>query len=202
MYHRNNFSIIDTVNVLKTHLLSTGIFQENDIDAIMLFAQEQQLQKGAFLIQEGDVCNQVAFVVDGIFRTYYTTSQGDEITYCITFPGNLVTAYSSYITSKPTPENIQALTNAYVVLVSKTVIDDLASRHPSWLVFLKTIAEQQYVELENRVFQLQRDNAIRRYKDMLHHQPQFIKHIPLKHLASYLGITQRHLSRIRKEVAF
>jgi CRP-like cAMP-binding protein len=202
MDHRNNFSIIDTVNSLRTYLLATGIFQENDIDAIMPFVREQQFPKGTFLIEEGDVCGEVAFVVNGIFRTYYTTPQGEEITYCITFPENLITAYSSYITSKPTPENIQALTDTYVMLIPKSHIDDLALHYPSWLTFLKMMAEQQYVELEKRIFQLQRDNARSRYEDMLHNQPQFIKHIPLKHLASYLGITQRHLSRIRKEVAF
>jgi len=67
---------------------------------------------------------------------------------------------------------------------------------------LKVVAEQQYIELEKRIFKLQKDNASKRYADLIKHQPEYILKIPLQYLASYLGITQRHLSRIRKEISF
>lgn len=68
--------------------------------------------------------------------------------------------------------------------------------------FLKMIAEQEYLELEKRFFQMQRDSAAKRYASLLYNQPNYIQEIPLQYLASYLGITQRHLSRIRKEISF
>ena len=87
-------------------------------------------------------------------------------------------------------------------MVRKNTIDDLALKNPNWVKFLKIVAEQQYVELEKRIFQLQKSNAAQRYSDLLKNQPAFIQHIPLQYLASYLGITQRHLSRIRKAFSF
>lgn len=69
-------------------------------------------------------------------------------------------------------------------------------------MFLKLIAEQQYLELENRVFQLQKETALQRYTSLLNNHPEFVQEIPLQYLASYLGITQRHLSRIRKQISF
>jgi CRP-like cAMP-binding protein len=63
------------------------------------------------------------------------------------------------------------------------------------------MAEQEYLKLEKRVFMLQKEKAERKYQDLLENHPDYLKHIPLNYLASYLGITQRHLSRIRKEIA-
>ncbi|MNU79669.1 hypothetical protein D3C71_692840 [compost metagenome] len=68
------------------------------------------------------------------------------------------------------------------------------------MLFLKIIAEQQYLELEARVFQLQRDSAQERYQSLIDNQPEYIQQISGQYLASYLGITQRHLIRIRKQI--
>ncbi|MNL38520.1 hypothetical protein D3C87_1607400 [compost metagenome] len=62
------------------------------------------------------------------------------------------------------------------------------------------IAEQQYLELENRLFLFQKEKAKERYIDLLKNQPLYVQQIPLQYLASYLGITPRHLSRLRKEI--
>ena len=72
----------------------------------------------------------------------------------------------------------------------------------NWIKFLKIVAEQQYIELEKRIFQLQKNNAFERYSDLLKNHPEYLQNIPLQYLASYLGITQRHLSRIRREICF
>ena len=77
-------------------------------------------------------------------------------------------------------------------------IQALAEASPNWMRFLRMMAEQQYLELERRIFQLQKSSAAQRYADLVRHQPAYVKLIPLQYLASYLGITQRHLSRIRR----
>ena len=124
------------------------------------------------------------------------------MTYCILFPDQLITAYSSYLTGQPTKENIQALTPVEMLLISKTDITSLSEKYPRWNLVLKTLAEQQYLELEKRIFQLQSNDALKRYSDLIAEQPELVQKVPLQYLASYLGITQRHLSRIRREMAF
>ncbi|MNY26270.1 hypothetical protein D3C86_1601080 [compost metagenome] len=64
------------------------------------------------------------------------------------------------------------------------------------------IAEQQYLELEKRLFLFQKEKAKKRYMDLLENQPDYVQQIPLQYLASYLGITSRHLSRLRREIVF
>ena len=70
----------------------------------------------------------------------------------------------------------------------------------NWLKFFKLIAEQEYIKMEKRVFLLQKESAEKKYKDLLLNQPEYLQSIPLNFLSSYLGITQRHLSRIRKAI--
>ena len=67
--------------------------------------------------------------------------------------------------------------------------------------FMRIMAEQAYVEQEARIFRLQRSSAQERYNKLLAEQPDYLQQIPLRYLASYLGVTQRHLSRIRSQLA-
>lgn len=72
----------------------------------------------------------------------------------------------------------------------------------NWLKFSRFVAEQSYIEMENRLIALQMESAKKRYIDLLNFNPDYFQNVPLKYLASYLGITQRHLSRLRKEISF
>jgi CRP-like cAMP-binding protein len=124
------------------------------------------------------------------------------VTYCFSFPNELIAGYSSFITQEKTSENIQALTNCELIEFSKGKLDELVDTQRNWLLFSKQIAENQYVKLEKRIYMLQKENALARYKELLDKQPEYLQKIPLGHLASYLGISQRHLSRLRKQISF
>ncbi len=97
---------------------------------------------------------------------------------------------------------MQAITSAELWTIKKHSIDKLATDSLKWTKYLKMVAEEQYLELEKRVFQLQKETASQRYANLLKNHPEFIQQLPLQYLASYLGITQRHLSRIRSEISF
>ncbi len=187
---------------VKNYFRSYKILSEEEIDEVLRICTIRKINKSDFFIEAGQVSRDVAFIISGTFRSFYTTRQGEDITYCIMFPDNLMAAYSSFITGQPSLENFQAITPAELLIIPKHAIEKLASANYNWLAFLKTVAEQQYLELEKRVFQLQRDSAAEKYATLLKNQPQYIQQVPLQYLASYLGITQRHLSRIRKEIVF
>ncbi|WP_413513130.1 Crp/Fnr family transcriptional regulator [Myroides odoratus] len=178
------------------------LFTPQEIDSILGLFSKHTLNKNHFLIQEGEKCEAIAFIESGVFRSFYTTETGNEITYCFRFPDNLIGAYSAFITGGSSIESIQALLETTIWSIQKKELDQLADVFPKWNTFLKIIAEQQYLELEQRVIQFQRETAQERYRNLLVNYPNFIQYIPLQYVASYLGITQRHLSRIRKEIIF
>ncbi|QBQ42030.1 Crp/Fnr family transcriptional regulator [Sphingobacterium psychroaquaticum] len=179
-----------------------AIFDDQEIEAFVPLFTVRHLKKGASFIREGTRCTEVAFIETGIFRSYYAKENGEEVTYCFRFPGDLLGAYSSFITGDPGLETLCALSDASLLVIQKKDLDQWVTENPKWMVFLKVVAEQQYLELENRIFQLLRETAAERYAYLLRHHPIYIQQIPLHYLASFLGITQRHLSRIRKEITF
>jgi len=188
--------------MIAAYFRSFGIFTESEITSVVQLFEFRKLNKGDYFVRENQKCREVAFIQSGVFRSYYTSSQGDDITYCFRFPNELIAAYSSFITGNPSVEAMQALSAVELLVIQKSKLDTLVKESPIWTQFLKIIAEQQYLELEKRVFQLQKETAAQRYASLVKNQPQFILQIPLQYLASYLGITQRHLSRIRKDIVF
>ena len=183
-----------------TFLSSFDIFTPSEIATFEEKTTIRSIKKGSFLIQEGQLCKEVAFLKSGILRSFFSSESGEDITYCITFPNALTTAYSSFITGLPTLENIQAISTAELIVIQKAELDKLSQSSLNWSRFLKMIAEQQYLELQNRLFLFQKEKAKQRYIDLLKNQPLYVQQIPLQYLASYLGITPRHLSRLRKEI--
>ncbi len=184
------------------YLKSFHLFTENEINDFLKLSQKTFLKKGDYYINQNEICDTLSFVKSGIFRSFYFSNNDDEITYCFTFPNNLLMAYSSFISQNKSEENIQALTNAEIISISKESIETLAKSNNNWLSFLKTIAEREYVELEKWIFNHQKDKAQQRYLDLITKQPKYIQEIPLHYIASYLGITQRHLSRIRANITY
>lgn len=187
---------------INEYFQSFQIFTAEEIEQFIPLFAHRNLAKNDFFVREGEKCSEVAFIQSGIFRSYYHTSNGEETTYCFRFSNSLIAAYSSFITGQASAETMQAITPATFLVISKSRIDQLMHENPKWIHVLKIIAEQQYLELEHRVFQLQKESALHRYRELLKDQPSFILHIPLQYLASYLNVSQRHLSRIRKQIAF
>lgn len=186
----------------RDYLESFNVLSAQEISDFEALATERVVKKGDFFITEGKACKEVAFLKTGILRSFYLQESGEEVTYCITFPNTLMTAYASYITGLPALENIQAIAAAELLIISKQELDKLAQPSFNWMKFSKIIAGQQYVELEKRFFMIQKEKAKKRYMNLLINQPDYVQQIPLQYLASYLGITGRHLSRLRKEITF
>ena len=186
---------------LKNYLTSFNVLSEEEITFVANKVTPTILKKGDYFIRENEISKEVAFISSGIFRSFYTTSADEEVTYCFRFENSFVTAYSSFLTQTKSIENVQAITDTEIFKISRDLILKLEKSSPNWVKLLKMLAEQEYLYLEKRVFLLQKESAEKRYKDLLINTPNYLQQIPLNYLASYLGITQRHLSRIRKSIA-
>jgi len=183
---------------MRDYLKSFNILSDDEIDLFESKLIRKTLKKGDYFIKEGRTSKEVGFVVSGLFRSFYYSSSEEEVTYCFAFSNSFVSAYSSFLTQTKTMENIQALTSVELLTISRNEILKLENSSANWLRFSKLIAEQEYIKMEKRIFILQKESAEKRYEDLLTNEPQYLQLIPLNYLSSYLGITQRHLSRIRK----
>jgi CRP-like cAMP-binding protein len=178
---------------------SLQLLSDNDLQKMDGLPISKTLKKGMFLIQEGKICNEIAFIKSGILRSFYINNEGEEITNCITFENELMSAFSSFITQKPTEENIQAVVDTELLILKRSDMELLYENSSAWQKVGRYLTEMQYVELEQRTVSFQKNSAKQRYEKLIEHHSNYIKYIPLQYLASYLGITPRHLSRLRKE---
>lgn len=186
---------------MRNYLETFGILTKDEINLLEEKVVRRKLKKGDFFIQEGQVAKEAGFVVSGLFRSFYHSSLSEEVTYCFTFSNSFVSAYSSFLSQEKTTENIQALTDVELLTIARDEALKLEQLSTNWLKLFKFIAEQEYIKMEKRIFLLQKETAEQRYRDLLANHPEYLQLIPLNFLASYLGITQRHLSRIRKSVS-
>ncbi|MEM6845989.1 MAG: Crp/Fnr family transcriptional regulator [Bacteroidota bacterium] len=185
---------------MVNYLKSFGILTDEEIESFLKVATSKSIRRDEYFIKEGKICKEVMFVLSGVLRSFYYSSDGKETTYCFTFQNSFLTAYSSFIAQTPTQENIQAITDTEMVSVPKEKIIALEKSSTNWLRLFKYLAEQEYIKMEKRIFLLQQEPAEKRYEDLLENHPDYLHAIPLNYLASYLGISQRHLSRIRRSM--
>lgn len=185
--------------MLKQFFEKFELFSDAEIEEISKMFSVRKMRKNDVFLAEGKKCDEVAFVVSGVFRSFYLGLDGEETTYCFCFPGSLVASYASFVTGNESVETLQAISDVEILVVKKEDLENYGKDSLSWMYFQKLISDDQYIQLERRFFQFQKDTAIDRYQNLLQTQPKYLQEIPLKYLASYLGISQRHLSRIRKE---
>lgn len=177
-----------------------NLFSESELKHTQSYFKRREFKEGEFFIQKGDLCAELAFVESGVFHVY---RMGDAKTQTLRFAceGSIVSAYSSYITAKPSRESVEAIAPAVAWIIRKEDIVSLAAHNPAWAKFHTEVADYNYLELERYTLETRHQSAGERYRYILENHPECVLGSPLKILALYLGITPRHLSRIRGQYA-
>ena len=160
-----------------------------------------EISKGDYFVKQGMICEQVGFVLSGKMRTYYMDESGNEITCYFVSPENFISSFTSFLTNTPANENISALEDTVLRVISKDELEALCLSVPKMQILRRVIAENLFITMEKRILMLQSQSAHERYEKMLRENPDIILSVPLQYTASFLGITPQHLSRIRKELA-
>ena len=145
-----------------------------------------------------DTSTQLGFVESGMFQ-YYILNQGAETTAYVATENTFIASLLGYFSEMPAQENIRALVSGSVWLIDKSAITALINEIPKFKDFYITILEWHICAIDNSRNDLIRLSAEQRYEKMFQQEPHLLEHIPLQYLASILGITPRHLSRIRKK---
>ena len=161
---------------------------------------ELPLSKGEYWIQQGKVCEHVAYVVEGTLRVFYRNDSGNEVTCFFVTADHFVSSFTSFLTHTPTAENISAIEKTTLKVISKDKLESLSSTLPKMQIFRRVMAENLFIIMEKRIMMLQSQSAHERYEKMLKENPKLILSVPLQYTASFLGMTPQHLSRLRKEL--
>ncbi len=161
---------------------------------------KETLKKKSNIITTGDVEHYLSFITKGIVRFYLPTEEY-ELTFGFSFENEFVTAYDSFITQSPSCYTIETLTNTTLWKISFQDLQEVYKKTESGNLIGRTMAENMFLIKSKREISLLNKTAEERYLDLFLERPKLFKHIPLKHIASYIGITPQALSRIRKRIS-
>jgi CRP-like cAMP-binding protein len=157
------------------------------------------LPKNEYLVSEGKVCRHLYFLEQGALRGYYNL-EGKEITHWFSFAQDFVTSFHSFITQQPAVENIQLLEGCILWAITKDNLTRLLNEFHEIERLMRIAYEKYYIRLEHRFVNGQFKTATERYQELLVEAPHIIERVPLGAIASYLGISQETLSRIRGKI--
>ncbi len=179
-------SHLDQISTLSVHVK----------EAIENLYSIVEIKKNHDIQSIGQTCNTIYFVQRGAARIYYY-KDGKEVTEYFAFENDLIIRAESLFTGKPSPKAIQAISDTDFVAIPAHQLFALFDQYRDIERLFRIIVERSYVDTINRLESLQFHTAEERYQSLIKKSPEVVKQIPLKHIASYLGITQVSLSRIR-----
>jgi len=161
-----------------------------------------RLKRKDFFLQEGQICRQYGFVLNGCFKIYAIDQAGKEHNLQFVAENDWIADISSFYSDKPSKLFIEAIEPSHILLIEKNDLLYFYEHFPKFVRYFKVIFENKFVEMQNRVLQNIGSTAEERYLAFLDHYPALSNRIPSVQIASYLGITPEFLSKIRNDLAF
>jgi CRP-like cAMP-binding protein len=185
---------------LKKFLLKYSDFSDEELDDIVCRFRIKSIKSNDFLLTEGEICTALLFVQKGCLRLYYMKEE-IEVSVWFSFEHTSAIEVYSFISEMPSNYFIQSIEDSQVFFLAKQDLNQLYLSQPKMQLMMKNFWEDVILNLISRFTALQADSAEKRYLDLLA-KPPYMKSIPLKYLASFIGVTPTSLSRIRKQITF
>ncbi|MFA5045195.1 MAG: Crp/Fnr family transcriptional regulator [Paludibacter sp.] len=155
-----------------------------------------KVKKGEILISEGKICHQLFFIKKGFLRGFHYQN-GKEITSWFGFENDFATSTHSFFSQKTGYENVEVIEDGILYGITYEDLNNIYDRHPEFNYVGRLLTEKYYLDVMERTLCLQFQTAKQSYEQLVATHPQILKRAYLGHIASYLGISQETLSRIR-----
>jgi CRP-like cAMP-binding protein len=178
---------------------SSGLVTLPMAEEIASHFTEKTIAKNEFFFKEGKVSNEYLFLEDGFMRAFAIDLEGNDVTTRFCSGNMLVFEVSSFFTRSISRENLQALTDCRGWYITYDQLNMLFHNLHDFREFGRSVLVKELIFLKARMLSMITETAEERYSRLLASNPEIFQYAPLKTIASYLGITDSSLSRIRKE---
>lgn len=185
---------------LREVLLHLADVPEEEWRAFCAIFRPSQVERHAFLALEGEVHRQCYFISKGLLRFFYTTPDGKEFNKSFIMENQFAGSLRSSLHPVPIRYSIQALEDTEFLVTETETLRSFYDRHQCWERVGRIIAERLALKKEQRECAFLLDSAATRYRTFLANFPGLDERLPQYHIASYLGITDVALSRIRRRI--
>lgn len=186
-------------NSIQSFIQAIYPLSENALQSMIAQWEEVELKKGTILFYEGKTASDIYLIERGIARAF-CYKEDKELTFWFGKEGDFVLSYNSYIYDKPGYESIELLEDAVLHTIGHEELYALYQQNSEIANWGRRLAEQELVRTEERFINQLLRTATEKYEALLHQSPELLQRVPLGHIASFLGVTQVTLSRIRKKI--
>lgn len=156
-------------------------------------------RKGEIIQENNKINRQCYFVIQGLVMASYVKDNGEEVTSWFMRVLDVVISVRSFFTQQPSREVIIALEDTICISLSYELLQKIYGDFTEFNFVGRVLTEKYYIQMEERAYSLRMDDATQRYNKLLTDHPDILQRVPLKYIASYLGITPQSLSRIRRK---
>lgn len=160
----------------------------------------KRIRKNEFFLREGQVCDFIGLLTAGVVIYVKTLEKGDEVTIHFAFEGDWVNNNLSRLNSAPSTISIKAIEDSEMLIIKQADITDLYLRIPKVERLGRILTERAFIRFVEQTIEFQTLTAKERYENLLKNYPEIFQKVQLYHIANYLGIAPKSLSRIRKEI--
>ena len=183
-------------NYLKKIINSEEL--EHYIPSIIEQFTELHLDKNQYLVEKGKICSYFCFIEEGVLQ-HSIDIHGEEKTTYLALENTVTAALKSFKQKTPSRKNIKALCDCNLWVIDLNKFHDLMNTNPGFQCFYHNLIENQIFLIDDYRINLLTLSPEERYNELLKNNPNLLQQIPLHYLASFLGISSRHMSRIRKK---
>lgn len=160
---------------------------------------ELELKKNHYFVKENEICSYFCFVESGILQ-HSIDVEGEEKTSYLALKNSVTTSLYSFLFQKPSRKSIKAIADSKLRIIDLKTFKDLITNNEAFHQFYYNLIEKQICLIDDYRIDLLTLSPEERYKKLLATEPKLLQEVPLHYLASFLGISNRHMSRIRKNV--
>lgn len=182
------------------YILQFGNLNQQQTGFILSKAKTMELRKEDYFSEAGKIPRYVGFLLEGVVRFCYYNNRKEEITHSFVEENNFVSDQQRFEAQIISSEYIQAETDCKLLVFSKKDWDEIGNTIVGWAAIENLIQKNCLLKAIERRSPLVSEDATSRYQLFNEHFPGLVNRVPLSHVASYLGITQQSLSRIRRNV--
>ncbi|WP_452230165.1 MULTISPECIES: Crp/Fnr family transcriptional regulator [unclassified Lacinutrix] len=190
-----------TNNIELTNFIKKNItIEDEDLKIILSYFKTIKKSKNEILLPAGKISQVSYFVKKGCLRLFFIDDKGKDVTRYIAFENQFATALVSFITNEPAQETIQVIEDSELLYITHDDFRHLMKAIPKWKDFYNIYLEKAYVNNSKRLMSFTTLNASERYNQLFKINPNIVKRLPNKIVASYINISQETLSRIKSKV--
>lgn len=188
------------LDVLVSSFNNSFPLNEKEEEEVRRLFKQRIFKRKGFLLQEGDVCKYISFVISGCFKMYAVDTNFKEHNLQFAIENEWIADIQSFYDEKPSRLSIEAVEPSVVLQISHEDLLYLFVNYHKFDRNFRIINERKFINFQDRILQSISFTAEERYLNFQRDFPELIKRLPNTQIASYLGITSEFLSKVRKNI--